>query len=316
MENVKRAGPQHSSPFRFNRVWFGPSGLRAGWAVLLYCAINGAALFAFAQAARLFHHPFHLREQIMPGREILVEGAMCVATLLATCIMSRIDRKSWRDFGLRAPRRAAHFTLGAVHGIIAVSAIMALLIVSGGASVEYSGASVPSLLESGLLWAIAFLLVAASEELAFRGYVFFRLAGGTHPVFAAAITSLVFGASHASNHGENIAGIVPTVMYGLVACLAIWRTRSVWWVLGLHTAWNWAESFLFGAPDSGLTAQGNLLTSHAIGPVWLSGGTVGPEGSVLAFPALAALAFVAWRTLPAAQRTTERDTRQRTRRAT
>lgn len=116
-----------------------------------------------------------------------------------------------------------------------------------------------------------------------------------HPVVAAALTSLAFGLSHVSNRNENIAGIVPVVIYGLVACLAIWRTGSLWWALGEHAMWDWSESFLFGAADSGLTAHDTLFKSHAIGPVWLSGGTVGPEASVLVFPALAALAYVAWR---------------------
>ena len=45
--------------------------------------------------------------------------------------------------------------------------------------------------------------------------------------------------------------------------------------------WDWAQSFLFGVPDSGTLATGRLFATHAVGKPWLSGGIDGPEGSVL-----------------------------------
>jgi len=63
--------------------------------------------------------------------------------------------------------------------------------------------------------------------------------------------------------------------------------------VGLHAAFDWGETFLFSVPDSGLVAPGHLLNTSLQGPVWLTGGSVGPEGSVMAFGvvALAAAAF-------------------------
>ncbi|AGK51307.1 CAAX protease self-immunity family protein [Burkholderia thailandensis MSMB121] len=295
MGDVNKTGWPPPLPPRLKRIWHGADGLRAGWAVLLYAAIVAAILLALGFAARIAHHPFRPRSDLSAAGQIPFELALCAAALIATRVMSRLDRRSWLDYGLRAPRGAAHFAWGAFCGLVAVSAIMGLLVATGGATIEYSGVSGAAASESAVAWAAAFVLVALAEEVAFRGYAFMKLAQRTHPVVAAALTSLAFGISHVSNRNENIAGIVPVVIYGLVACLAIWRTGSLWWVLGEHAMWNWSESFLFGAADSGLTAPGALFRSHAIGPVWLSGGTVGPEASVLVFPALAALAYVAWR---------------------
>ncbi|AJK50323.1 CPBP family intramembrane glutamic endopeptidase [Burkholderia plantarii] len=300
MKDVSRADRSRVAPrFRFRDLWFGAAGLRSGWAALLYAAIV-AALMALADlAAARFDLPFRLQGKLTAAHQFVFELAMCGAVLVATRVMSRVDRRSWLDFGLRASGRVRHLLLGSLCGLVAVSTIMALLVATGGTTLTYSGGSLTAALEAGLTWALAFALVAAAEELAFHGYVFFRLARGTHPSAAAVLTSLAFGLSHMSNHGENLGGIVPVVIYGFVACLAIWRTGSLWWVFGMHATWDWAESFLFGAPTSGLMPARSLLESHAMGPVWLSGGTVGPEGSVLVFPALGALAWFVWRALPA-----------------
>ena len=51
-------------------------------------------------------------------------------------------------------------------------------------------------------------------------------------------------------------------------------------------AWDWAQSFLYGVPDSGGLVQGRLFATHALGNPLLSGGTDGPEGSVLCIPIL------------------------------
>jgi hypothetical protein len=45
-------------------------------------------------------------------------------------------------------------------------------------------------------------------------------------------------------------------------------------------------------------SAGALLTSHPAGADWLSGGTVGPEGSALVFVVLIAVVFVIRWTLP------------------
>ncbi len=285
-------------PFRFRGLWFGPAGLRAGWAALLFVAIVAALVCAAAWAARRLDLPLHLQGELTAAHQVAFELAMCAAALVATRTMSGIDRRAWTRFGLRAPQRLRHLLLGAACGLAAVSVIMIVLAATGGATLVYSGMNPLSALEAALVWACAFALVAAAEELTFRGYLFFRLARGMHPAAAAVLTSVAFGLSHIANHGENLAGIVPVVIYGFVACLAIWRTGSLWWTFGMHAAWDWSESFLFGAPTSGLIPNISLFMSRATGPVWWSGGTVGPEGSVLVFPVLGALAWVAWRLLP------------------
>ena len=63
-------------------------------------------------------------------------------------------------------------------------------------------------------------------------------------------------------------------------------------------AWDWGESYLYSVPDSGTYLPGHLLNSTFHGPIWLTGGSVGPEGSYLTFAVLVALWFVFDRVYP------------------
>jgi hypothetical protein len=59
--------------------------------------------------------------------------------------------------------------------------------------------------------------------------------------------------------------------------------------LGIHAGWDYAQSFVYGVPDSGVVLPGSLLRASMGSPPILTGGKVGPEGSVLMVLILAAL---------------------------
>jgi membrane protease YdiL (CAAX protease family) len=88
---------------------------------------------------------------------------------------------------------------------------------------------------------------------------------------------------------------------GVVFTLALWRTGSLWWAIGFHMAWDWAQSFLYGVPDSGYLIQGRLFATEALGNPLLSGGADGPEGSVFSIAVLLLVIVVLWFTKPAPQ---------------
>jgi membrane protease YdiL (CAAX protease family) len=73
------------------------------------------------------------------------------------------------------------------------------------------------------------------------------------------------------------------MLFGLFACFTLRRTGNLWFAIGLHAAADYAETFLYSVPDSGMLAQGHLLNSSFHGPRWLTGGSIGPEGSIFDF---------------------------------
>jgi uncharacterized protein len=144
------------------------------------------------------------------------------------------------------------------------------------------------------LWAALDLLVALFEEGLFRGYLLYTLTRGLNFWWAALIMSILFAAVHGQNAGESPVGLITAGLGGLVFCLSLWLTGSLWWAIGMHTGMNWAEAYLYGVIDSGSVSQGRLLASHPVGaPIW-SGGATGPEGSVYAVIVLLVVAGGLW----------------------
>ena len=115
---------------------------------------------------------------------------------------------------------------------------------------------------------------------------------------AALLLSILFGLGHSSNQGESPIGLLSAGLIGLVFCLSLWRTGSLWWVIGFHAAWDWAQSFLYGVADSGTMVEHHFLATHPVGKSLMSGGSTGPEGSVFVLLILALVSLVIVFTLP------------------
>ena len=110
---------------------------------------------------------------------------------------------------------------------------------------------------------------------------------------------------HLGNGGEDKVGALSVFVIAMFFCLTLRRTGNLWFAVGLHAAFDWGETFLFSAPNSGIVAPGHLLNSSFHGPAWLTGGTVGPEGSVMAFAVVAIAAVIFSRVYPAREATHE-----------
>jgi membrane protease YdiL (CAAX protease family) len=98
---------------------------------------------------------------------------------------------------------------------------------------------------------------------------------------AAWATSTLFGFIHTGNNGENWIGVFAAAFIGFVFCVSVWVTGSAWWAIGCHAAWDWAETYFYGTADSGMVAKGHYLSCSPAGNALWSGGTDGPEGSLL-----------------------------------
>lgn len=125
------------------------------------------------------------------------------------------------------------------------------------------------------------LQAAVTEELWMRALLF-RRAFGPAPAFI--VAALVFGALHLANPGATPLASATVAMAGLMFCALYALTGRLWVPIGVHLAWNLAQGYPFGAIVSGNDLGGSLLRSTARpeAPPWLTGGTFGPEASVLA----------------------------------
>jgi hypothetical protein len=201
--------------------------------------------------------------------------------------MAKIEKRKLRHYGL--PLKQAlrqNFWTGCVWGFGAISVLLVVLRADHNFYYGVPELHGWSVLRYTSLWGIAFILVGLFEEFMLRGYAQFTLTTGLGFWPASLLLSLLFAALHRGNPGETIPGLFQVVLIGLFFCFTLWRTGTLWFAVGFHAAWDWGQSFFYGTPDSGLMAKGHFLHSSFAGSKWLTGGTVGPEGSVLVAPLL------------------------------
>lgn len=285
-------GPLHESIWHY--IFHGPNGLRAGWRLLIFSAIVGTPVAGLLLAERVFMPPGAQKTSVItPALTMLGDGFLFGLFLFATFIMTLIEKRTIGDYGLPA-RRAFNkqFWLGAIIGFVAMSALLGMLRAAGVFNFGSLALHGAALAKYAVLWGVAFLVVGFTEEFVFRGYAQFTLTTGIGFWPTAILLSFGFGAIHLGNHGENWMGALDAGSAGFLFCFILRRTGDLWMPIGVHAAWDWAESFFYGVPDSGTVSPGHMLSPSFHGSKLLTGGSVGPEGSILCFFVLALLLLI------------------------
>lgn len=211
----------------------------------------------------------------VPVVALIVGLATAVAAVAGYIWLSRKVELRRSVPELPSSKRWSGLATGVAIGFGAFVTVMAAIAAFGGFA-SLSWGSVGALVVT--LGAMA--SVAVNEELLFRGVVFRILEERTGTWIALVLSSLVFGLVHLVNGGATLVGTLAIALQGgMMLGAAYIGTRSLWVPIGIHFAWNLTESGLFGAVDSG-TASDGLLRSVLTGPTLLTGGSIGPEGSL------------------------------------
>jgi membrane protease YdiL (CAAX protease family) len=287
-------GPASGTRPLASRIFVGGRGLRTGWSVLLFLLLAFGLCFGSLTALRAITHLHRRQTAIAPLPDLLQETTLLAGLFLATLIMAGIERRSVFSYGFQDDHRLARLAGGTIVGFLLISGLVGLLWITG--SLAFDGIATHGLLawKYAALWMAVFLVVGFFEEGLLRGYLQYALARGLTFWGAAVILSVLFGLLHVGNHGESPIGVLNAMLVGLVFCLGLRLTGSLWWVVGAHAGIGFAEGYFYGVPDSGLTMEGHLFTTHPIGDGFWSGGSAGPEGSVYALIPLALLAGGIW----------------------
>ena len=284
---------RRESPFR--EMFVGPDGMRAGIRWLIYLVMVGVVL-VIEGAILHFAHP-QAGEPVWWG--MMAEASMMIAAILPGFLMTKIEGCRFGDFGLPAHGAfGRNFWVGTLWGIASLTVFMLGLRMAGVFTFGSLDLHGERIVKFALYYAVFFLLTGFCEEFLLRGYSQWVLTKGMNFWPAAAFLSVVFGYIHSGNPGEAKTGLVAAGLIGFFFCLTLRRTGDLWWAVGFHMSWDWGESYLYSVPNSGAVLPGHLLHSSFRGPVWLTGGSVGPEGSYLVFVVLVALWVVFDRVYP------------------
>ncbi|MBC7931234.1 MAG: CPBP family intramembrane metalloprotease, partial [Rubrivivax sp.] len=247
-----------------NEIFFNPAGrLRSVWRLLVFAFVCFSTLLALFEATNFGLKLLLPRETY---KSLFVEGNLgfitqsllifIPAALIGWACSLAFEALPWRALGWALHRGWMSDTLkGLLVGVISIGIAAAIGTAVGGCRF-----TVPTQLDAlafartFALSGFIFMLGAAAEEMLFRGYPLQTLMR-SWPIWVALIpTSIPFALVHLENPN-----VVPgftmanTVLAGAWLAVAYWRTRSLWFPLGVHWGWNWMQGAVLGSPVSGIT---------------------------------------------------------------
>ena len=129
---------------------------------------------------------------------------------------------------------------------------------------------------------MAYFVVAVGEEIVFRG-IMFRLLDSQFNVWVALlISAVVFGIAHIINpNATAVSTIGISLASGVLFGLLFKYYRTLWVPIGIHWSWNFVQGTVTGSPVSGMVPDYSILNSVTSGPELLTGGSFGPEASII-----------------------------------
>lgn len=280
--------------------------LRSGWRVVTFLLLFITGLFLMSTCLRLIYAVIiTIAPGLDPGR--YVEDLVYRLTTLSVALVAGflclrwLEGLPWRAIGLSLHAGwIRDLLIGSAIGVASLAFATALATAGGGLRFSFATASMFSQVGKTLLFSGALFLIAAlAEEALFRGYPLQTLSRARLSWLGILLTSVPFAAIHLRNpnvvQGFTFAN---TALAGVWLAVAYLRTKSLWFPLGVHWAWNWAQGSLFGLPVSGITsiASHPLSQGTDLGPAWLTGGSYGIEGGLACTITLVISTSFIWRT--------------------
>jgi membrane protease YdiL (CAAX protease family) len=265
------ASPVRSGPPR----WLRPFGARLAFLLVVFLGVE--ALFA----------PLLTMAAKNPITSLIAGAATMVITLFGYAeLVGRLEQRRTPEVGLDTAR--PQLIRGTLIGLGLFILTLGLIFMCNGYRLH--GGSF-----GGMIANLGMMLgIATIEELLFRGVLFRLVEQRWGTLIALIVSGALFGGLHLINKNATVWGALSIAASGgLLAGAAYAATRSLWLPIGIHLGWNFAESGIFGATDSGSDQTvGGLLTGVPHGPAFFNGGAFGPEASIWAVLVGGAAAYV------------------------
>ena len=213
-------------------------------------------------------------------------GGLCLGMMGLYAVLVRLFERRWPS---EARPRLGLMSFGIVLGVALFCTVYAVYAAMG--VVTFHGVNGLGGVRQLLLLAV---VAGFGEEILFRGVVFRVLEESLGTTLALILSAALFGLMHAGNHGATTFSTVAVALEagGMLAAAYVW-SRSLWFPIGIHLAWNFTQGGIFSAPVSGGAATG-LLKVH-LSPTagdLITGGAFGPEASIVALIVCCSLGLV------------------------
>jgi uncharacterized protein len=278
---------------RIKWLFVGRAGLRQGWRFIMFtAAIVLASQFLEQPALGFFARKLHLDRALSATNVIVSDLFGLLIVLIVTGAAARFERRRIDSYGLPVNEAfGGFFWNGALLGFLAIIFVGLGMLFTRGMRVHGLALHGAEIITAPALWLIAMLLVGLAEEYVFRGYALQSLWRGAGFWPAALICTALFAGAHLSKPHENAIDIGMIFILGVLLCLSVRVTGSLWWAVGWHAAFDFGQFFVIGTPNGGQVPVGRLFDATFPGPAWITGGQLGTEASYFMIPA-AAVTFI------------------------
>ena len=272
---------------RVKWVFVGENGLRQGWRFIMFAAaIILVAQFVEEPALGFLVRKLQIGNALSATNINLSDLFDLLIVLIITGVAARFERRRIDSYGLPVNQAfRVFFWNGALVGILTIVFVGVGMLLTGGMRVRGVALQGADVVAAPFLWFIAMLLVGVAEEYIFRGYALQSLwrSAGFWP--AALITSGLFAGAHVSKPHENAIDIGMIFVLGVLLCLTVKVTGSLWWAVGWHAAFDFGQFIIIGTRNGGQVPVGRLFDATFPGPAWITGGELGTEASYFMIPA-------------------------------
>ncbi|MEO8132452.1 MAG: type II CAAX endopeptidase family protein [Betaproteobacteria bacterium] len=237
----------------------------------------------------------------LPGLFAFLVYPFAAIGLVVLAWIHFVERRPLATIGLGGAERLQTFIRGQAIGLATSAGVVAAIWMAGGLVADGYGKAfgAPMTLGNMCFLLVCFMLQGGVEEILFRGWLLSAIARKLDIVAAVVPTSVVFTFLHYSPHQYWLV-MLSSFLFSTFTCCWALKTNNIWGVIGWHSGWNWLLAVGFELPVTELDAKlpALIVKLTPVGPVYLTGGAQGPEGSFLCsvFFAVASV-FLVWSTL-------------------
>ena len=263
--------------------------IRQGWLrVILFFIVYFLVVLALSMPAALLVS-WLKREDLSKGISIkpadLLNGEFLwliilialLGTLLVVFLFRKfIDRKSVMSLGFKFSRNRSDAATGFFLGPAILGLGSVILYFTG----HLQWTDIITDWTSLLLSLVVFVMVAFSEEIAFRGYILNNLMDSFNKWLALFISAILFSAFHLGNAGIGFIPLANIFLAGILLGINYIYTRNLWFGIFLHFSWNFFQGPILGFKVSGINMN-SLLQTDLQGGLMVTGGDFGFEGSII-----------------------------------
>jgi len=220
------------------------------------------------------------------GFIIFLFSAFSILAGIIVLWVKYIERRSLCTIGISGHKPIITLWKGHLLGIVMSGLIVLIITLLGGYKLGevFPSFFSPTNLIAILILFFGFTLQSGAEEMLFRGWLFSVVTRKFNLVIGMLFSAGVFTLLHYTPDPPWYVHI-NSFLFSIFACYLVLITGTLWLAIGFHAGWNWFIGTGFEIPITGIDLDIRALVAQLTPneEVWLTGGSNGPENSVICF---------------------------------